>query len=273
MTTDTLNIFHVSEIPTGETEKSFLPNQCLVKNLTEAVFYHGLSSANLQHYNCAPGELNVCHRQMDQWVRWESTVAMLMVEFPDAVFRVIAEETGSNVVELIGTCRFVDGRVTALFSALEAERVSGYPAGRLYLDAVGQAMASALVTAQGILRRPLKQRVGGLAPYQLRRVIEYIHAEFTRDISLFEMAQVAGLSTQYFAVMFRKSAGLAPHQFLLRTRVERAQTLLEQRNLSIHDVAVASGFRTQQHFARVFRDWTRVTPSQYRLSCIKMEAM
>jgi len=64
--------------------------------------------------------------------------------------------------------------------------------------------------------------------------------------------------------MFRKSTGETPHQFVLRQKIERAKAMLRAPDARILDVAVACGFKTQQHFAQVFRDVCRVSPTEYR---------
>src|SRR5262249_33151489 len=66
------------------------------------------------------------------------------------------------------------------------------------------------------------------------------------------------------ARMFRKSTGQTPHQFVLRQRMERAKAMLRTPDARVLDVAVACGFKTQQHFAHVFRDVCRVSPTEYR---------
>ena len=92
------------------------------------------------------------------------------------------------------------------------------------------------------------------------------------DLSLDEMAQSAGLSTAHFARMFRKSTGETPHQFVLRQRIERAKAMLHAPDARVLDVAVACGFKTQQHFAQVFRDVCRVSPTEYRQDFLDCEA-
>ena len=67
-----------------------------------------------------------------------------------------------------------------------------------------------------------------------------------------------------FSRMFRKSTGESPHHFVLRHRVERAKEMLRAAETRVLDVAVACGFKTQQHFARVFRQMCRVSPTEYR---------
>ena len=104
----------------------------------------------------------------------------------------------------------------------------------------------------------------GLTPACLRRVTELVHAKIEDGVTLDEMAESAGLSACYFSQMFRKSTGETPHQFLLRHRIERAKKMLLDAGTRVLDVAVACGFRTQQHFARVFRRMCGATPTEYR---------
>jgi AraC family transcriptional regulator len=98
----------------------------------------------------------------------------------------------------------------------------------------------------------------------LRRIKELVDAKLEDDLSLDEMAQSVGLSTAHFARMFRKSMGETPHQFVLRQRVERAKAMLRAADTRVLDVAVACGFKTQQHFAQVFRGVCGLSPTEYR---------
>ena len=91
------------------------------------------------------------------------------------------------------------------------------------------------------------------------------------DLSLVEMAQSVGLSTAHFARVFRKSTGETPHQFVLRQRLERAKAMLRAADARVLDMAVACGFKTQQHFAQVFRDVCKVSPTEYRQEFLDSE--
>jgi len=64
--------------------------------------------------------------------------------------------------------------------------------------------------------------------------------------------------------MFRKSTGETPHRFVLRNRIERAKEMLRAPEPRVLDVAVACGFKTQQHLARVFRRVYGASPTEYR---------
>jgi len=90
-----------------------------------------------------------------------------------------------------------------------------------------------------------------------------IYGHLDRDLSLVELAAVAGLSTSYFSQMFRAATGQSPHQFVLAARIERAKELLKGSQRVI-DVALRCRFNNQQHFARMFRATCNLSPTEYR---------
>jgi len=71
------------------------------------------------------------------------------------------------------------------------------------------------------------------------------------------------------AAVFRKSTGEPPHQFVLRNRIERAKEMLRAPEARVLDVAVACGFKTQQHFARIFRQMCGASPTEYRCEILR----
>jgi AraC family transcriptional regulator len=174
-------------------------------------------------------------------------------------------------VELRASRKFSDPRLSAMVAAVHAEMVAGFPSGRLFLDSVEQAMAVTLVNGHAVRHRPVQIYRGGLGSARLRRIRELIHAKIEDDLSLDEMAQSVGLSTAHFARMFRKSTGVTPHQFVVRQRIDRAKAMLRAPDARVLDVAIACGFKTQQHFAQVFRDVCGVSPTEYRQDLVGSE--
>jgi transcriptional regulator of acetoin/glycerol metabolism/AraC-like DNA-binding protein len=113
---------------------------------------------------------------------------------------------------------------------------------------------------------PAPQSRGGLPPGAMRRVDQYVEANLSESLDLAELAGVAGLSVFHFARQFKQSAGVTPHQYLIRKRVERAQEMLARADLSLSEIAFATGFADQSHFARHFRQMLGITPGQFRWS-------
>ncbi|MBO0799344.1 MAG: helix-turn-helix transcriptional regulator [Blastocatellia bacterium] len=187
----------------------------------------------------------------------------LQINISDAAL-MAASDGANGEVELAAYRKFADARLGALGAAVNAEMVAGFPSGRLFLDSLEQAIAVALVNDHAVRHRPVQIYRGGLGSARLRRIKQLVDAKLGDDLSLAEMAQSVGLSSAHFARMFRKSTGETPHQFVLRQRIERAKAMLRAPDGRVLDVAVACGFKTQQHFAQVFRDVCGVSPTKYR---------
>jgi len=89
------------------------------------------------------------------------------------------------------------------------------------------------------------------------------------DLSLEEMARTVGLSAAHFSLVFRNTTGQTPHQCLQWYRVQRAKEMLRSAEMRVLDVAIACGFKTQQHFARVFRQMSGASPTEYRYDSLR----
>ena len=108
--------------------------------------------------------------------------------------------------------------------------------------------------------------LGTLPLSRLRRVTEHIREHLDQDLTLAQLGAVVYMSPYHFARLFQRSTGVPPHQFVLRTRIDRAITLLAARELSIARISRAVGFGTASHFSTVFRRVTGLTPRAYRAS-------
>ena len=226
----------------------------------------GSKRCALEKFAYKPGDLALCDRHVGEWVGLMS-VSHLQLGISDAALMACSDGAYGEV-ELRASRKFADPRLSAMVAAVHAEMVAGFPSGRLFLDSVEQAMAVTLVNGHAVRHRPVQVYRGGLGSARLRRIRELVDAKMEDDLNLDEMAQSVGLSTAHFARMFRKSTGATPHQFVLRQRLERAKAMLRAPDARVLDVAVACGFKTQQHFAQAFRDLWGLSPTEYRQDLI-----
>ena len=226
----------------------------------------GIRRSEMSRVRFQAGETGLGTPQSEHWVGSADGMEALILEISDAALRAACEGV-SGTPELRPRWQMADARLGSLAAAVNAERMVGFPTGRLFLDSVEQAIAVALVDAYAIRRRAVPMYRGGLGPARLKRVKELVHAKIEEELTLVEMAQSVELSAAHFARMFRKSTGETPHQFVLRQRIERAKEMLCSAHTRIIDVAVACGFKTQEHFAQVFRQTCGVSPTEYRKNC------
>jgi AraC-like DNA-binding protein len=133
----------------------------------------------------------------------------------------------------------------------------------LFADHVMLAFATHAAHTYGGMQTPRLAK-GGLAPWQERRSKEMLVADLTGDVPLAEIAAACGLSVSHFSRAFRGTTGFAPHAWLLQARVERAMTLLRQRDQTLSEIAVACGFVDRSHFTRVFVRRVGLTPGSWR---------
>jgi transcriptional regulator GlxA family with amidase domain len=78
------------------------------------------------------------------------------------------------------------------------------------------------------------------------------------------LARVSGVSQAHFARSFKEAFGVPPHRYLLTRRVERATALLRDTDLSVTEIAYATGWASLGTFGRTFRDVTGASPGTVR---------
>lgn len=184
---------------------------------------------------------------------------------PQFIFDAAHDATRGGSVEMEERYGIRDPLIEQLGAAVYAEFCGPSVMGRIYIEALAAALAVHLRRNYSAARQNVAAPAG-LAPYKLRRVIEFIDANLDQSLSLGEVAGVAGMSPYYFSRSMRRATGLAPHAYVALRRMERAKQLLRETKLPIIEVALRVGFSNHSHFTRQFRKSVGVTPSAYRLT-------
>lgn len=176
---------------------------------------------------------------------------------------VLEERLGERVdKELVSTLRlrFFDDRIWTL-ARLLADACDNYDPGmKLYGDGLSMAIVTLLLQ-----KMPESARVSkGLAPWQLRRAVDFMEAQLPQHVELRELAILTGLSQSHFSRAFKVSTGMAPYQWQLDSRIRRAQLLLLQTKSSLEQIADSTGFTDASHLNRIFRRITGTPPAAWR---------
>jgi AraC family transcriptional regulator len=218
----------------------------------------------------AAGSIAVVPAGSSQLVRWQASKDTLLVYLePSLVARVAAEsfefDPSRTVVLPLHGLNVPELRSSML--AVDAELRAGGVGGSLLAESFANVLSVHLIRHITRPHRELASADGVLPRHKLRRVIEYIMENLGGSPTLEQMAAVVHLSPFHFARQFKAATGLAPHQYVIVRRVERAQHLLRtEGGLGLAEVAFRSGFANQSHFCFQFKRIVGITPRQFQTS-------
>jgi len=93
---------------------------------------------------------------------------------------------------------------------------------------------------------------------------EYIISNYNKKIELQDIARHSCLSVNHLMRTFKQAYGQSPHQFLIKTRIDRAIYLLRNTNYPINEIVAMIGFECPSSFIRLFKSFKKLTPGKYK---------
>lgn len=185
---------------------------------------------------------------------------------PNFMFEVGKEIEMQAITDFRRATNIRDKSLEHLVMLLAAEVESGGDHGKLYWDDLSHALALRFMRLTGDRKNAIASRNRMWSHRRLQRVLERMESELARDLDLSTLAAESGYSKSHFLRMFHAGMGCAPHQWLIRLRLEHAKRMLRDGTESIIDIAASCGFSSHAHLSRTFRKIVGVAPSQYRRS-------
>lgn len=248
--------------PAWEMPENHLAQTILSVNIGSARKLERVIDGRLQRERFLPGNVAIYPAEVDYVLRWEQESEFLLLGIePTLLARTAAEVLAQQITELIPLLSTPDPLIYSLALALKAELESPQIGGKLYVEAIAQTLAVHLLRNYTADQPPSSTLSSpGLPKHKLQQAVDYINDFLARDLSLSDLAALVQMSPFHFARLFKESTGLAPHQFVIRCRVERAKELLIQGKLGIADIATEVGFANQSHLTRHFKQIVGVTP-------------
>ncbi len=211
-----------------------------------------------------PGDVGIYPAHLWQTFEWYQQADFLQLYLePIVLNRIGSELYGKDTVELVPKPTPFDPVISQIAVALQNTITTQAAGSKLYADSLINALATHLVYHYSTQACRYREDSGRLSLQQLKRVTDYIDEHLAEDLSLTELAGTVALSSFHFARLFKGATGIAPHQYHIRCRVNRAKRMLLQKELSIAQIAQAVGFSSQSHLNYHFKRVVGLTPTKF----------
>ena len=234
--------------------------------LRGSVKYQVSTRGKTLEFQAKPGTTFILPQGTIDEVIWSGPTHRIAVAVhPRLLVSALDQTMQGNDIELTEHWNLLDPQIMAVLLALTTDLNQGSPAGRLYGDTLASALAIHLLHHYAVHRRAPATYRGGLPGYRLKRVLDFVGDHLAEELSLQQLAEIAGMSQHYFAELFKQSTGSPPHQYVLLQRIERAKqklTAFDRGNVT--EIGLEVGFQNPSHFARVFHRFVGISPSTFQ---------
>ena len=113
----------------------------------------------------------------------------------------------------------------------------------------------------------------GIIDHRIKTAMEFVRENYSRDISVSDLAKASNMSVSRFFPAFKKSTGITPVEYINNYRVSRAIVLLisdRNNDMSIEEISESVGFESSAYFRRVFKKLTMKNPRDYKKTSMEM---
>jgi AraC family transcriptional regulator len=259
-----LTFTHYCHPPHKTVEHCLLQHSLVITDPKSCFQAERLLDGKFKHYAHGNGRVDLIPAFLSHWTNWDREVEFSVIAICPTLLNQTTQELIQCEIELIPQLAIDDPVIQQLALALKTEIQTGCMSGRLYGESLGTALAARLVRNYAVSKPSLEFKANCLPRSQLERVIDYMKANLTQDLSILDLATLTGMSASHFSRSFKRSVGFSPYQYLMQQRVERAKQLLKQQAISISDIALDCGFANQTHLTKVFRQMIGMTPKAYQ---------
>jgi AraC-like DNA-binding protein len=133
-------------------------------------------------------------------------------------------------------------------------------------DEMARTLGAWLCHSSVELRQAVPDPTSKLPWHVFRHAVRFVHDNLDTKLKWEEIATEVGLDPFTFGRGFKQSAGMTPHQYVIRCRLRRAMMLLASDDLTLADIALEVGCSCQSHLTTLFRKHLGTTPGAFRMS-------
>jgi AraC family transcriptional regulator len=270
-------------------------SRALARGSTEHLIFVGLTTGRVVcdrggervEHELSPGCVALVPAHTPVSWSWSTRISLSVLRLEPRFLDQVAQTVfglGPQDYRLVVAERSYDTAITNIAGVLAREALRGERGAQVYAESLASILAVHLLRhyaqrtdGSALGGSPALQEIAPVAPLEtgsrngahsraVADALEFIHANYARELSLTDIAGSAHLSPFHLARLFKQSLGVSPHQYLIQVRVNNARWLLSAGSgeRSLAEVASAVGFADQSHLTRHFKRVTGLTPRQFR---------
>lgn len=122
-----------------------------------------------------------------------------------------------------------------------------------------------------LIAQVVRNNMQGAENLAVSQAKKFINDNYSRDIMLEDVANEVFLSPAYLSRIFKKYVGENFSDYLFKVRMNKAKSLLKSSNLKIYEIAEKIGIQTPKYFFKIFKNYTGLTPTEYRMNLADRE--
>lgn len=240
------------------------PYHIVCINVGESVILEQTIDGKSEIGNSVTGDVSVYPAHLWQTFQWHQEAKFLQLYLEPMLLNEIGSALyQQEFIELFPQSLPHDPVIFQIAIALQDVLVTQSAGSKLYADTLATALATHLVYKYSSRGPRPHKTVGQLSSRQLKQVTDYINENLDQDLSLAELSNIVRLSPSHFARSFKRSTGIAPHQYHIRCRIKRTKSLLLTGKFTLAEISQLVGFSSQSHLNYHFKRLVGLTPTAF----------
>ncbi|WP_166676353.1 helix-turn-helix transcriptional regulator [Paraburkholderia rhizosphaerae] len=209
-----------------------------------------------------PGNIAICPADIEFHGETRNSSRYLLLSIPKHSLAFFAAERAGSPCTLNAVLSGYDAQLLAAAGQLADEAAAGFSSGPSYWNELtdvlyGRLFQNYLFAAERSVDRT------ALEPRVMARINAYVTAHLCEPIDVDTIAAVAGKGRFHFPRIFRRSVGMSPYQYLVQLRLRHAIKMIRESEMSLVEIAAATGFVDQSHLCRWVKRVYGATPTQF----------
>ncbi len=201
--------------------------------------------------------------------QWPAGARIMRLEMPvKTLDRFLTEEMQMIGLDsaLTGLSQFDDPAICSIAHQIEDVLADPRPGQDILCEALVRSLSVHMIRSY---RQATATRTGHMSAKLYREVLTHIDAHLSASIRITALCEIAGMSQSAFLRAVKATTGQTPNELIRNRRLEAARAMLRRHDISIGEIAIATGFADQAHLSRSFKKAFGKSPKDWRRSAAR----